>query len=229
MLRHGQAEWIRNDHAVENPPLTPLGRRQIEAAAEALRHEPFDQFLASPVARAWESAQIVGAARQAEPQRQDWLAEIRVPTLGRNREEFFSYFARARQRPPAAWWDGFEFSESFREFHQRIAAGLYEWLARDHGLEPYEHDGFTMWRMPEATRKRRVLLVAHGGTISVITGILLGVEPTPWEWERFDLNLAGIYRLGTVELAGSCTWSLRKANDTTHLQGIDDDVQSPLE
>jgi broad specificity phosphatase PhoE len=39
---------------------------------------------------------------------------------------------------------------------------------------------------------RRLLLVAHAGTNSVVLGHLLGLSPEPWEWERFASAHASI-------------------------------------
>ena len=45
------------------------------------------------------------------------------------------------------------------------------------------HDDPALWRMAEPDR--HVVIVAHGGTNAVVIGYLLGIQPVPWEWERF--------------------------------------------
>ena len=61
------------------------------------------------------------------------------------------------------------------------------------------------------------MIVAHGGTNAVILGHLLGLDPTPWEWERFISHHASFTRLRTAPLAGEQVLSLWEANNTAHL------------
>ena len=62
-------------------------------------------------------------------------------------------------------------------------------------------------------------VVAHGGTNAVALGFLLGLDPTPWEWERFVLGHASIASVRSVSLAGGHVFSLRAFNDQEHLPG----------
>ena len=55
------------------------------------------------------------------------------------------------------------------------------------------------------------------GTNAVAIGFLLGVAPTPWEWERFILYHASMARIRAIPLAGEYVWSLRTFNDREHL------------
>jgi probable phosphoglycerate mutase len=63
----------------------------------------------------------------------------------------------------------------------------------------------------------RIAFVAHAGTNAVAIGLLLGIPPTPWEWERFILYHASFARLRTIPLAGAHVFSLRTFNDREHL------------
>jgi broad specificity phosphatase PhoE len=65
LVRHGQSEFnvvfsvTRVDPGIRDPRLTPEGRRQAEAAAEALMGERIERLIASPYSRALETAEIV--------------------------------------------------------------------------------------------------------------------------------------------------------------------------
>lgn len=67
LLRHGQSEFnaafsaTRVDPGIPDPKLTPLGRAQAAAAAEALAGERLARIIASPFTRALETAAIVAA------------------------------------------------------------------------------------------------------------------------------------------------------------------------
>ncbi len=62
LLRHGQSEFnlhftaTKRDPGIPDPKLTPLGRQQAEAAAEALAEAPIRRIIASPYTRALETA-----------------------------------------------------------------------------------------------------------------------------------------------------------------------------
>lgn len=62
LLRHGQSEFnrhftaTRRDPGITDPPLTPLGREQVAAAAAALAPERIGRILVSPYTRALATA-----------------------------------------------------------------------------------------------------------------------------------------------------------------------------
>jgi len=65
LVRHGQSEFnvvfsvTRRDPGIRDPRLTPEGRRQAEAAAEALADHGIERLISSPYSRALETAEIV--------------------------------------------------------------------------------------------------------------------------------------------------------------------------
>ena len=65
----------------------------------------------------------------------------------------------------------------------------------------------------------RIVVVGHGGTNACAIGFLLGLEPTPWEWERFVLGHASVARLKAFPLGGTHIFSMRSFNDMEHLPG----------
>ena len=60
-------------------------------------------------------------------------------------------------------------------------------------------------------------LIAHAGTNGVLLCHLLGLEPVPWEWDRFVTGHASITRLVSIELGDGHTFSLTKLSDVEHL------------
>jgi probable phosphoglycerate mutase len=77
------------------------------------------------------------------------------------------------------------------------------------------HHDLPIWQIEEPGR--RVALVAHAGTNSVSIAHLLGLQPTPWEWERFVLGHTSVSRLEAMELHDGFTFSLSKLSDLEHL------------
>ena len=80
-------------------------------------------------------------------------------------------------------------------------------------MEPVRND-LPVW---SSGRAGRVLIVAHAGTNSVITCHLLGLEPTPWEWDRFVLGHASVTRIEALPVGDGSTFSLTRLSDVEHL------------
>ncbi len=79
-----------------------------------------------------------------------------------------------------------------------------------------EHD-FTVWEQPK--RPETIVIVAHGGTNSVLLTHLLDIRPVPWEWLRFESELAA-YSILQARPMGQrgCLWSLIDFNEVDHLR-----------
>lgn len=214
MIRHGQPEWVRDGLNVVDPPLTELGQAQAQRMAEVVGAEPFDEVLVSPLLRARQTAaplyECVGSGETVEP----WLEEIRDPGWhGTPAEKAEQAYREMRERPVDQRWDGLDGGESIRDFTDRIHAGARAFLA-ERGIERTDHE-LPLWSMPEPGR--RVALVAHAGTNSVVIAHLLGLTPTPWEWDRFVLGHTSVSRLEAIPVHGGCTFSLTSLSNLEHL------------
>lgn len=214
LVRHGEPAWVVDGRSVANPPLTPLGVAQAQSVANRLTAlDGIDELLVSPAVRAQQTAEplerIMNVAATIIPD----LTEIRIPFDDTPSHVVEQAFRDARNRPLSEWWDGLAGGESFREFHVRVTEATAA-LLRQRGV--YElPDEQHLWR--DEGLMRRLVIVAHGGTNAVILGHLLGLDPTPWEWERFVSNHAAIIRLRTTSLAGEHVMSLLEANGVSHL------------
>ena len=56
---------------------------------------------------------------------------------------------------------------------------------------------------------------------SVFICHLLGLAPTPWEWERFVIGHASVSRLEALKLGDGYTFSLTRLADNSHLDSQD--------
>ena len=218
LIRHGEPEWIRDGLNVVNPPLTQRGRQQAERLAERLASERFDEVLVSPLVRARETAapllEALGRSEIVDP----WLEEIRDPVWhGTPAEKAAEAYAELRGRPAEQRWHGLEGGESIREFVARIRAGASSFLA-ERGVVRSEVE-LPVWHIAEPGA--RIALVAHAGTNSVTIGHLLGLQPTPWEWDRFVLGHTSVSRVEAMELEDGYTFTLTKLSDLEHLPADD--------
>jgi probable phosphoglycerate mutase len=218
LIRHGQPEWVRDGLNVVNPPLTELGHRQAAAMASQIGPERFDEILVSPLERARQTAaplyDITGRDEVIDP----WLEEIRDPGWhGTPAEKAEQAYREMRERPVERRWDGLDGGESITDFTRRIHLGASAFLS-ERGVEPLDHE-LPMWSIAEPGR--RIALVAHAGTNSVAIAHLLGLSPTPWEWDRFVLGHSSVSRLEAVPVHGGFTFSLTSLSNLEHLASDD--------
>jgi probable phosphoglycerate mutase len=214
LIRHGQPEWVKDGLNVVDPPLTDLGHEQAALMAAALAGEEFDEVLVSPLQRARQTAaplfDLLGRDETIEP----WLEEIRDPGWhGTPREKAEQAYDELKARPARDRWDGLVGGESIRDFTDRIHRGATGFL-RARGIVRIEHD-LAIWSPGEMGRK--IALVAHAGTNSITIGHMLGLHPTPWEWDRFVLGHSSISRIEALPLRDGWTFSLTSLSNAEHI------------
>ncbi len=215
LVRHAQPEWVREGLNVVDPPLTELGHRQARQLATAMAAEVFDEVLVSPLGRARETAAPVLEALGRAEDIDMWLEEIRDPKWhGTPAERAAEAYKELRERAASDRWLGLAGGESTREFVDRIRLGADKFL-EERGVRRVDHD-LPVWDVDEPGR--RIALIAHAGTNSVTICHLLGLEPTPWEWDRFVLGHASVSRLEAIPLGDGYTFSLTKLSDVEHLE-----------
>ena len=220
LIRHAQPDWEPDDSAVDEPTLTEHGFAQSRATADALAGERFDAFYVSPLRRARETAAPIAEKLGLEPQVQSWLRELELPSLeGHTPEQVQAFFRDGRLRQPESWWDGYDGGESFRHFYERVAGGTDAMLTGEHAMGLHEDAGHRLWQVPDWDA--RVLVVAHEGTISIMTSHLLGIDPNPWTPLRFTIAWTGIARLHTAQLGNGAVWTLSAFNATGHLAQLE--------
>jgi len=156
LVRHGETDWNRDNrfqgHA--DPPLNDAGRAQAQMLARSLGITPAALY-SSPLARARETAEIVGEAIGLEAELVDGLSEVDVGSWsGLTRaqvEERFPAGYRRWHEYGHGWDDG----ETYDELGERVLASLH--------------------RIAESHRGQRVLAVTHGGPIRSVLAAAAGV------------------------------------------------------
>ncbi len=217
LVRHGQPDWAPDRIARNDPILTELGRAQALRVAHRLASlERVDELWVSSMTRAQQTADPVVDGLGTEREVYDWLEEIHNPLEweGEPVEEIERILEDSSFRTMEEMWDGLPGGESFRAFHERVVAGLTKTLD-SHGIHPMDPDHRHLWTVDDPDR--RVVVVAHAGTNAVILGHLLGLEPVPWEWERFRQPHTGVSRLTMSRISTGWGFSLRQLGDVGHL------------
>lgn len=222
LIRHGQPAWTDGARAYNDPELTDLGRAQAERMAERVAAMgPIDHFLVSPMVRARQTAEPLAERLDREPQILSWLREIGLPPDwdGAPIDTIATVFREKRTQDREQWWEPIApGAESFHVFHQRVTRGTERALA-ELGVVPHPRDPEAVWEVPED--HGRIVVVAHAGTNSAILGRLLGLEPRPWEWERFASRHASVTLLSTTEIGPGWIFALDRFSGVGHLQGLE--------
>jgi probable phosphoglycerate mutase len=215
LVRHGEPEWVRDGLSVVDPPLTARGRLQAERVGEELHAEEFDHIIVSPLARARQTAAPLLNLQRRREQVETFLHEIREPDWhGSPAELAAAAYAEERTRRAEDRWRGLDGGgEPPRAFVERVRAGTSTYLS---GLGIYRSEQILpMWHFDQPDLK--VLIVAHSGTNGVVLCHLLGLDPVPWEWDRFVTHHASITRLQSLQLGDGHTFSLMRLSDVEHL------------
>jgi broad specificity phosphatase PhoE len=183
IIRHAQTEanvagrW----EGWTDPPLTPTGRAQAEAIARRLAPEAgqIAVLYTSPLRRALETAQAIGAALDLEPTPVEPLKEIHFGqlegvSLQQMEARYPDLYARWQDKTDMAFrWPG---GEQRAAFFTRAAQACQRILTRH----------------PDD----RVVIVAHGGTIRACLAHLLPRQLGGW-WS-YTLDNGGLTRVRVV-------------------------------
>jgi broad specificity phosphatase PhoE len=167
LIRHAESTWNAAGRwqGQGDPPLSDRGRRQAAQLAQALGAEPIDFLIASDLARAAETAAILGRALGLVPRADRRLRELDIGAwtgltgaeIAHGERELLERFQAGD--PDARPGGG----ESRREIRRRVRGAVGEMTA--------QHPG------------RRVALVTHLG---VIRALLTNAEPANATWCRLS-------------------------------------------
>lgn len=214
LIRHAEPEWVRDGLNVDNPPLTSRGHEQARLLALSLRDEVFDEVLVSPLLRTRQTAEpildVLGKDMVIEP----WLEEIRNPIWhGTPVERAEAAYRAEREKTSVQRWTGLDGGEHVGEFVQRINLGCKLFL-EERGMTPLDGD-LPVWT--NAPKDKRIALVAHAGTNSVVICHLLGLPATPWEWERFVIGHASVSRIVSLDMKDGSSFGVTRLSHLEHL------------
>ena len=88
-------------------------------------------------------------------------------------------------------------------------------LLAEYGARPAAGDESALWQLDGDAK--RLLFIGHGGSDAVALTRLLGLQPVPWEWDRFVSQHASITVLRSRRIAGSHIFALRSFSAVDHL------------
>jgi broad specificity phosphatase PhoE len=198
-VRHGVTDWNAEGRwqGRLDPPLSERGRREAQMVAGRLAADPDlrpGRILSSTLARASETAAIIGGSVGVEPEPDARLVEIGAGEWeGRTHAELAAIDGeryRAWRTTPGYGPPG---GEPIPEATERVRSILDHVAASD------------TWP---------VLLVSHGGTLRILARLLLDLSAE--RAEAVDIDNASV---SSAVRSGSGTWRLERWNDELHLLG----------
>jgi probable phosphoglycerate mutase len=174
-----------------DPPLAPEGREQAERVAKRLAGEEIDAIYVTTLRRTSETAAPLAARLGLTPIVEADLREVHLGEWegGRYREHVAEGHPLARELVRQQRWDVIPGAESNEAFAARLEAGISRIAAT--------HPG------------RRIVAVAHGGTIGMILAIASGSRP-------FAFIGADNGSISRIVVVGG-TWIVRGFNEVSHL------------
>jgi broad specificity phosphatase PhoE len=197
LVRHGETDWNASGRIQghSDTPLNAIGREQAQQTARRLAREPVQALYSSDLARACETAAVIGQA------------------VGRT----VVISPRLRERQYGAW-EGL----TSAEIETRYPAQFAVWRARAADFAPPQGEtrsqllGRALAELRTIARRHvgeGVVVVTHGGFCYVVINHILGGI----DGDRRELTF-GNGSIHTLEVSGD-RWSVISLNETAHLCG----------
>ncbi len=192
LIRHGLPVRREVEDGIADPELSAAGLAQAQHLAQYLQSEPLDAVYASPLRRAYQTAEPLAAARGLAVVVADGVAE----------------------------WD--RNSSSYVPIEELKAAGDPRYLALMRGEWTTEEETpeqfsarviSTIDRLVDSHGGQRIAISCHGGTINAYLSYVLGLAPSSG---FFYPNYTSIHR---VMASRSGVKSVLTMNETAHLRG----------
>lgn len=164
LVRHGEQEFGPDLTASQShdPPLSALGRKQAGALSQRLATTEIDSIYASPLIRAFDTAQSISAPHGLTPTVDESLAELNPwaqldPDRPMNdqlgREEISSIF---REHSRTRRWEVFRYSEDLEAFRSRVISAMEGIIEKHQG--------------------ERVVVACHSGVINTYLSHVWGAS-----------------------------------------------------
>lgn len=206
LIRHGQSQG-NLDGIIQgaDDPLTALGRQQASAAGDWLAQRgDITHLYASPLARARETAGIIGAAIGQTPVLEPGLAEIDAGVAaGQLWEEWTLANPDAAERirtRARTLDDGWEGGETGKQFRDRVRAAWHDVVQRHLGTDDV------------------VAVVSHGGALMWISAMLHEDPDDAWPVERAIFQNCSVSEL---EIDADGVQTIGAWNVTDHLDSLE--------
>ena len=195
LVRHGQTAWNieRRYLGQSDVALDACGQQQAQALAERLRHEVLGNASSSDLRRALRTAEVIMEQHPGDVRPDPRLREINMGD-----------------------WEGMTFGEIQAQDPERLA----KWVENPLGCAPPHGETVAdlaarveslLAELRLHAEEETILIVSHGGTLSIMLCLVLGI-PSHRRWQ-IRLDPASVSELWLYENGGIVT----ALNDRHHL------------
>jgi len=194
LVRHGETEWNvqRRYQGQSDVSLSESGKWQAELVAVRLAEQKIDAVYASDLKRARETADTIAGYIYLDVSPEPRLRELKFGIL-----------------------EGLTFDEAQAQYPEMIAAWLEDFNQPPQGGETIEHFNARIVSLLDELKQKHdeqvVLLVGHGGSLSEILRVILGLSREKrWYLEMENASLSEV-------LIAEDYVAVKHLNDTCHL------------
>lgn len=192
LIRHGLPVRRELQDGIADPELSTAGLAQAEHLADYLAGEPLDAVYASPLRRAFQTAQPLAERRRLDIGVIDGVAE-----WDRNSSEYIPIEELKAADDP--------------RYHELMRG---EWTSREETAEEFsERVVASLDALVDAHAGQRIAVSCHGGTINAYLTHVLGLPVGPG---FFYPNYTSIHRVAASRRGVK---SILTVNETAHLRG----------
>ena len=223
LIRHGQPGWAHGGKYTLDPSLTEVGLEQASLSASMLMSQRFEELWSSDLKRAKETLVPFESVLKNTPVYVfSWLSEMQddreKSLFGKSQEEINNFFIERNTRPFKEWVNNYH-GNYFSEYSSNIIRNLDKEIS-SRGISIVESDIDKVFSI-ENPDERKLLIISHAGTMSVLLSYFLNIPLYPWTWRKY-LPIHGAHTsLRSTKIEGGHIFRLKKFNDTSFYESED--------
>ena len=217
LIRHGQPAWMHGEDYTLDPHLTELGQEQAEQSSKSLNKSDFEELWVSDLIRARET--LIPFEKNLNFNTThvfSWLREMQdekeKALFGKSKEEIEEFFTRRNSRPLDEWVSNYH-GEYIIKYRDHIVQNLEKELS-SRGINVVDKKIEKVFSIDNSDN-RKILIISHAGTMSVLLSYFLDIPLFPWTWRRFLPIHCAHTSLRSAKIEGGYIFRMKKFNDTS--------------
>jgi broad specificity phosphatase PhoE len=220
LIRHGQPNWVTGVNAyTADPKLTDLGRLQSEKSSTVFDKSSVDELWVSPLTRAQEThLPFKDKSISKKIHVFKWLKEMEdeeeKELFGKSQEEVMDFFEKRNTQSFEEWIVG-NHGQYMEKFRDNIILNLESELEK-RNINPSDNKYDRLFDLNNS-EKKKIMIISHAGTMSVLISYFLNMPLYPWTWRKFLPRHAGHTILKSTEISSGHFFRLKEFNNVSFL------------
>ena len=220
LIRHGQPNWVTGVNAyTADPKLTDLGRLQSEKSSTVFDKSSVDELWVSPLTRAQEThLPFKDKSISKKIHVFKWLKEMEdeeeKKLFGKSQEEVMDFFEKRNTQSFEEWIVG-NHGQYMEKFRDNIILNLESELEK-RNINPSGNKYDRLFDLNNS-KKKKIMIISHAGTMSVLISYFLNMPLYPWTWRKFLPRHAGHTVLKSTEISSGHFFRLKEFNNVSFL------------